>query len=315
MILNPFIYQSGGGGSGPILLVTVTGATATSVTAVNGGQSVSLSYDSTAGKWWAVLPSTGTWTVTATNSGGNTKSVTVSAASVTIYETSMYLSVLPGGFVELEYLQSIGKYGNGTGVTIVDTSALEPPNGIRIVGDISLDDYRGTSGTNIGVVLGGYYEPATNGVTVGITQGVGEISVDAGTLNGSSWPVHMSTPYTLQTRIGIEISTIIGNTFFKVNGNTVGTSSDTSVRGSNNAIGIFGRAVLGNNPRFQSQSPSHIYGPLSFYTTSDDSGMISKIYPAKRSSDNALGFYDVVTQNFYVPSTNSQYLVGGPEIA
>ena len=74
MILNPFIYQSGGSGSGPILLVTVTGATPTSVTATKSGASVSLAYDSTAGKWWAVLPSTGTWTVTANSMPRSTHS-------------------------------------------------------------------------------------------------------------------------------------------------------------------------------------------------------------------------------------------------
>ncbi len=310
MILNPVVYGSGGGDK-PVLLVTVTVRVAVSVVASKSGTNVSLIYDSTLGKWWAFLPSTGTWTVTATSSNNTQASSTVSVSSVAVFETTLRLSNLPEGFVELEYLRSIGKASDNTGVTMIDTAAKVPSNGIRVVGEVSCEDYRGTG--TLGMVIAEQNGDASNGFFIGISGG--NFIINAGTL-ASTWPVIISVSYTLGTKISIEASSIIGNTFLKIDENIIGTSSDTSVRGSGDSIAIFGNHVwqTGNN-RFNNQCPSTVYGPLSFFTTTDDTGLISKIYPAKRVSDNALGFYDVVAQNFYVPSANSGYLVGGPEIA
>lgn len=287
MILNPFIYQSGGGGSGPILLVTVTGVTATSVTAVNGGQSVSLAYDNDIGKWWAALPSTGTWTVTAYNSTISSSSTTVSASNVTVYEVSLQLTKLPAGFTELQYVTFSGAQYIDSGI---DASQNYDVTGyVKFASTSTYHVYGCRSLNNKTHSLSG---DTRSGQRKWIFYG-----------NDDAWNTATgNTNGTCFENVAYNFENKEANHEFILNDSSL-TLTSRSVEGitaGSLAIGAFKNLAAGTITDYLSGD----LGLLTFGTT-------AKLHPAKRDSDSVVGFYDTIRVNFYTNSGTGN-LIAGP---
>lgn len=317
MISNPVVYQTGGGGDKPVLLVTVTGATAVSVAASKSGTSVSLAYDSTLGKWWAYLPSTGTWTVTATNSGGNTKSVSVSAASVAIYETSMQLTVLPAGYTELTSIGVIGKVTStfGSYGPYIDTG-LSMPNGFRAVLTLKTS----VRGSNT-PLIGSRWSPNGGRNSVELTSNTNAFIV----LGLDSGIQVFFTGWADNAAYAVDASTVKQNVFLKRDGVTLTPDStqgtDSGARDSGNILifalrdtrsssGLF-TAMAGAGttaPQYELRGVVDIYG---------NTGTIAAhYYPARRNADSEIGLYDVLRERFDSnanPNAESSF-IGGSEV-
>lgn len=297
MILNPFIYQSGGG-SGPILLVTVTGATPSSVTAAKSGASVSLAYDSAIGKWWAVLPSTGTWTVTAYRGSSFSTSTIINANNVTVYEIILQLSRLPSGYTELDYLQ-----GNGvSGGAYIDTG-LAFPNGVRVVGDIV------TPGANANVCIYGVYpygNTAPDGQHLQFFQNVWRYSFGNALAN-------TGTAYSPSTKYSVDFNSRPGSVWIKIDDVpiTLPTMPTVNTRSSNNFYLFY--AYYDNGPLTVIPSyPGSLY-EQKLYESNDDSNIVADFVPAKRDSDSMVGMYDIVRNSFFTNAGTGAF-IAGPEI-
>lgn len=296
MISNPVVYQTGGG-SGPILLVTVTGATATSVTATSGGQSVGLAYDSAAGKWWAVLSSTGTWTVTAYNGEISSSSTTVSASSVTVYEITLQLSELPDGYTKLASISATGTQYIKTGLILTA--------GFRKVCTVSFSTIQ------------------TYQAIMGASGNGGTTRLLCASLSGSKydgWEVGSKYYSALQgTR------TTVANTQYLIEANSVGDGyptlkvndasiSFTSYEPLSGLPGIEEYLfALNNTGTVNAQMNGTIYGAVTVYSTNDDSGVLAKFCPSKRNSDSVVGMYDIIRNQFFANAGTGSF-IAGPEV-
>lgn len=301
MILNPVVYGSGGGDK-PVLLVTVTGHAAISVTASKSGVNVSLTYDSTLGKWWAFLPSTGAWTVTASNEYGYTVTDTVSVNNVSVYELSLALSILPSGYTELEYLQSSGTQYIATDIspnqylkTELDimhlTSSLETFFGADIIPDNVF--------TNLNRCILGNRNSGENNVWYG-TAGYLDIRTPANS-------------FALNQKHHIVISSLNENNAPSISIDNVNqtlsiTTGSQQFPPKSNKMYLF---TLNRNGSALAQGNFKIYSGME---VSNASGIISKFYAAKRNGDNVLGMYDVILDKFYTNAGTGTF-IGGPEIA
>ena len=298
----------------PVLLVSVTGGTATSVTATKSGVSVTLSFKSTLGKWFGLLPSTGTWTVTASNSS-KTKSTTVSASSVTVYEVSISIGNVPGGFVELEYLQSDYNAFINTGITST--------NGHRWTG------YLKDPGS-IGAVAGA----ASN------TSGEKENILSYNSFRNWGWQlgnqtynwVHNSLTYTSNTKIKFNASCVGTSPFLYVDDQSVSLSYTRNSSASQACVGVpslpdFIFAMNSNGSMANHGYGLQLFGPFSIFNTTDDTGLVGRFYPAKCTTSvtaykgtvqttaaaDTLGMYDTVNNRFQINAGEGSF-VGGPEV-
>ena len=287
MTLNPFIYQSGGGGSGPILLVTVTGAAASSVVATKSGASVSLAYDSTAGKWWGVLPETGTWTVTAYNGTISSSSTTVSASNVTIYEATLQLSVLPSGFTELQYVTF-------SGAQYID-SGIDASQNYDVTGYVK-------------------FATAAQHEIYGVRTSDGAHRLEGDARSGQRKWLFYGKDYAWNTATGNTNGTCFENTAYNfevkessnefiLNGVSLTLTARTpgTVPAASFAIGAWNDSISGIS--------NYLTGDLGLLTF----GTTAKLHPAKRNSDSVVGYYDTIRANFYT-NAGTGSLIAGPEL-
>ena len=295
MILNPFRIGSGGS-DGPVLLVTVTGATATSVVATKNGVTKALTYDSTLGKWWATLPSTGTWTVTASGSIGNTKSTTVSANSVAIYEASLLLGILPDEFTRLEYIGS-------SGTQYIDTG-LVSTNGHRWTGTVLFESIL-TGGTD--AIAGAEGSPS------GRNDIVYSSASSRGWCIGNqvSYYIHNSLTATANVKYVFDASAVGSNTpTLYVNGESVNFPTNVYPSSGLPVISDYIFAINAAGTPYYTSDPLRLYNDFCIYNTTDDSGLLAKFYPAKRNSDSVIGMYDIVRNQFFTNAGAGSFIAG-----
>ena len=283
MILNPFIYQSGGGGSGPILLVTVTGAMATSVTATKSGVTKALAYDSTLGKWWAALPSTGTWTVTAYNGVISSSSTTVSASNIALYETSLQLNRLPAGYTELEYIQMSGTQYIDTGINAQDYYNVKS----KINSSQNSGLYGGENGANKNLI---YFFPNKTDILI---------------YGPTTTYVTADTTCVANTTYTIEVDFLPSHSV-KLNGNTISGTENAGLSdiGPNQNITLFADKASGAMNYYMT-------GKCWYLTMFDpsDASEVANFIPAKNSS-NVVGMYDIVRNGFYTNAGTGVFTAG-----
>lgn len=284
MILNPVVYQSGGGGDKPVLLVTVTGQTAVSVVASKSGTNVSLAYDSTLGKWWAYLPSTGTWTVTATWSTQQTKTKSVSASSVTVYEITLSQPVLPSGYTELEYIQSSRVQYINTGIMANGNIETE-----MSYCSLAYEVNGGLFGLPNQTNLARYYNFCYYNNKY--YWGLNNSEANSGTVMYSD---------------GDHLLDFNGKTNYSVvlDGTTIG--SGTMPTGENN-IYLFTR---GFNTPASGVSIKLYYANLYNKT---QNAYVRKYLPCKRDPDSEVGLYDLISNSFFANDASGDPFVAGPE--
>lgn len=270
--------------NGPILLVTVTGHAADSVTATKGGTTVALTYNSSVGKWWGELTGTGTWTVRAT-AGSSTTSTTVAATAVTVYEVQVSLTRLPAGYTELEYIQS-------SGTQYIETE-IANSYGFYIETKVTILD----SGTALFVGTHNDTQPFER-------NQIGTVNLQWRLNVGNDWPSYGEVA--VDGTYEVVGSTITGNSFLIVDGEKVLSSEDSSAR-ANRSITLFSSHYT----RSIACVPVRMY----FVKLFSDIGtnMQRNFIPAKRTSDNAIGMYDLANNKWYGNAGTGAF-IAGPEV-
>ena len=270
----------GGGASLPTTLnVTVSGGTATTVTASLGSRSVSLAYDSTSALWSAALPknATGNWTVTATG-GSKTVSDLVAISGPGIWSMELALGPLPSGYTQLEYIESTGTQYIDAGVSNVNGAVITFQY-TSITNNTSVFGARNTEGgsSRFGLTIfngGWHFMPP------GISYGVADTSkhtVQMGSI--ASWKSILDdTEYGTATRDYSSISTYLFAEHFYTRGVLLLA-----------ALRIF---------------EAKLY---------QDAPLVRDFIPARRNSDSAVGMYDTVTQTFYT-NAGSGTFIAGPDV-
>ena len=287
MILNPVVYQTGGGGDKPVLLVTVTGQTAVSVTASKSGTNVSLAYDSTIGKWWAFLPSTGTWTVTASGSGVAGDEDTVVVSNVGVYEVALNLDALPVGYTQLEYISN----GNPAQYSDLD---IKMPNGFLVEFDFMF------ANDSTSFAIGAQASPYES--MVGLQPANQALS--SGGRAGATLSISKNT------RHHVEAANFVPGYYLKFDNNTI-TLSNTGNLNNNRPdvnIGVFG-ALKSDGTTTWLGINNTLYG-LSMYSDTSKNNKVVQLYPAKRNSDAAVGLYDIVRARLFLSNAGGVYIAG-----
>ena len=272
----------GGGASLPTTLnVTVSGGTATSVTATLGSRSVSLAYDSTSALWSAALPknATGNWTVTATD-GSKTVSDLVAISGPGIWSIELTLGPLPSGYTQLEYIESTGTQYINTGI-----------NGTACYGFELV--FKPKETTQYESILSGVLDNATFAYFASATATYlrhrgSEIFID-GTVFSDSF----------------NTITLLNNVI-KINGTAKANVTTTNAWATSS-----GNIMLCNNASLSRYAK--LYCKSLILYGQDQTTKLRDFTPARRNSDSVLGMYDTVTQTFYTNAGTGTF-IAGPDV-
>lgn len=268
----------GGGGGKAALDITVTNGTATSVTATKDGSSISLIQ--TGGTWFAVLPSFGIWTVSATD-GTRSQTDTVNASVAGLYTLTLRLQDVPNAYTQLEWISSTNGAEIDTGYSAVSTSRIYTKvQSTRSSSDANYWDdvftqVEGTGSTRKIIIL----ELHANHHQLIYYNGVGTPGSDA-------YSISLSTVYTISTQ----------NRTVTINGTTKSVTASSGFDSTTATMKICRRFKMWY---FQ-------------MTASDATTIVRDMVPAKRLSDSVVGMYDKVNGVFYT-SYNSYTFTAGPE--
>ena len=288
------LILGGGGASLPTILnVTVSGSTATAVTASLGSRSVALSYDSTSDYWTAALPKglTGNWTITATD-GEKTASDLVAISGPGVWSVGIALSRLPSGYTELEYIQS-------SGAQLINTGLFARPN-YKIAVSFRINDTvnpldgtiigaNGGSPTNTSVYyLGHNLNSPFYGFYIGYSSKWHDITNIAQA--GDTYAIEVSLRSQSQTAI--------------INGETKLSTADSIGATSSVPLYLFGRGT--------SHFACIALYYLDIYDLSSNGALVRSFVPARNAND-AIGLYDLINNVFY-SSTTSTPFIAGPEV-
>lgn len=203
-----------------------------------------------------------------------------------ISKTNPAVSV-PAGYTQLEYIES-----SGTQYINTDVSA---PNGFKAILDWMFTDF---SGDNNKAVLGSEDSAAPWACNWLQKRGGSGYywSLGAYSVFGSS------TAISANTRYSIDMSTIKGDSYLKVDGNSIITDTNSNDR-SSNALYIFANNNAGTVGNL---SPARLY---SCKIIKDDETVRNYI-PAKRNSDGVVGLYDLVSKLFFTNAGTGTFTAG-----
>lgn len=192
-----------------------------------------------------------------------------------VSKTNPAVSV-PAGYTQLEYIES-------SGTQYIDTG-ISAPNGFKAILDWMFTDF---SGDNNKTVLGS--EDSASPWACNWLQKRGE-SVYIWRLGAYS-VLDSSTAISANTRYSIDMSTIKGASYLKIDGSSIITDTNSNSR-SSNSIYIFAtnKAGTAGDP-----SSARLY---SCKIIKDDETVRNYI-PAKRNPDGAIGMYDLVSKSFF----------------
>lgn len=193
-------------------------------------------------------------------------------------------SVLPDGYVELEYIESTGTQYINTG--------FNPKNTSRVVVDIEP-----TSGNTTNGVFGG--RTGINNGTFCVWDIDGAYRTDYGSANYVQTDVSVSGRVTIDKNMGV---TTIGNrTVTQTSGAFTSASALTLL--AVNGAGQNGQTL--DNHMFRAR----LYSAQVY----DNGTQIRGYVPAKRDSDGAVGLYDTIGGTFY-GNDGSGAFVAGPDV-
>lgn len=203
-----------------------------------------------------------------------------------VNKTNPAVSV-PVEYTQLEYIES-----SGTQYINTDVSA---PNGFKAILDWMFTDF---SGDNNKTVLGS--EDSASPWACNWLQKCGE---SAYTWHLGAYSEYLSsTAVSVNTQYDIDMSTIKGASYLKIDGDSIITDTNSNSR-SSNSIYIFGtnKAGTAGDP-----SSARLY---SCKIIKDDETVRNYI-PAKRNSDGAIGMYDLVSKSFFTNAGTGTFTAG-----
>ena len=203
-----------------------------------------------------------------------------------VNKTNPAVSV-PVEYTQLEYIES-----SGTQYINTDVSA---PNGFKAILDWMFTDF---SGDNNKTVLGS--EDSASPWACNWLQKRGE-SVCRWHL-GAYDEYRSSTTVSVNTQYDIDMSTIKGTSYLKIDGNSIITDTNSNDR-SSNSIYIFATNKAGTAG---DQSSARLY---SCKIIKDDETVRNYI-PAKRNSDGVVGLYDLISKTFFTNAGTGTFTAG-----
>lgn len=203
-----------------------------------------------------------------------------------ISKTNPAVSV-PAGYTQLEYIKS-------SGTQYIDTG-ISAPNGFKAILDWMFTDF---SGDNNKTVLGS--EDRFSPWACNWLQKRGE-SVYTWHLGAYSEYIS-STTVSANTQYDIDMSTIKGASYLKIDGDSIITDTNSNSR-SSNSIYIFAtnKAGTAGDP-----SSARLY---SCKIIKDDETVRNYI-PAKRNSDGVVGLYDLISKTFFTNAGTGTFTAG-----
>ena len=203
-----------------------------------------------------------------------------------VNKTNPAVSV-PVEYTQLEYIES-------SGAQYIDTG-ISAPNGFKAVIDWMFTDF---SGDNNKTVLGS--EDSASPWACNWLQKRGG-SAYCWTLGAYS-ALGSSTVISANIRYSIDMSTVKGASYLKVDGNSIITDTNSNSR-SSNSIYIFAtnKAGTAGDP-----SSSRLY---SCKIIKDDETVRNYI-PAKRNSDGVVGLYDLISKTFFTNAGTGTFTAG-----
>ena len=231
--------------------------------------------------------------------GGPSASIFVTGLSETDTVTAVHKKivqvpnpdyVVPTGYTQLEYIESTGTQYIQTGISA--------PNGFRISCEImnNLGAYSticSARPTNANVDNNGLY-----------WEGSSQIGVGAG-----GWATGGSR--VTNKKYQVDASTIVGNLFFKLDDVSQSFSFNPSYPQTNqrsgNLLTLF--ATINMEGEVKGFSQDTLYA-AKIYTSIDDSELVGDFIPCKRTSDNAIGLYDLVSNSFFENAGTGTFIAG-----
>ena len=198
--------------------------------------------------------------------------------------------VVPDGYTQLEYIESTGTQYIQTGISA--------PNGFRISCEImnNLGAYSticAARPTNVNVDNNGLY-----------WEGSSQIGVGAG-----GWATGGSR--VTNKKYQVDASTIVGNLFFKLDDVSQSFSFNPSYPQTNqrsgNLLTLF--ATINMEGEVKGFAQDTLYA-AKIYTSIDDSELVGDFIPCKRTSDNAIGLYDLVSNSFFENAGTGTFTAG-----
>lgn len=203
-----------------------------------------------------------------------------------ISKTNPAVSV-PAGYTQLEYIKS-------SGTQYIDTG-ISAPNGFKAILDWMFTDF---SGDNNKTVLGS--EDSASPWACNWLQKRGA-SAYYWTLGAYS-ALGSSTVISANIRYSIDMSTVKGASYLKIDGDSIITDTNSNSR-SSNSIYIFAtnKAGTAGDP-----SSARLY---SCKIIKDDETVRNYI-PAKRNSDGVVGLYDLISKTFFTNAGTGTFTAG-----
>lgn len=303
--------KGGAGGSFSVPLVVTVEAGAT-VTATNGADTVTGVSDGTA---TLILPSGGTWTVTASKEGEryNTNKVKVYGS----YETAITpKGVLPEGYTQLEYITN----DNGGYIDLIPANEPFFEQGNRIEMQIRLKDLSKGGGV-IGSTNTRRYQQTSGRWLVNRWASLIRVSGSKLAMSFySAYKDNLTSPTTLPLETTatfdinpneiLDIVVDVGAGILQVNEEVFDLTSPSSIT-INNALPILLFAYIDVNSRYTNSNMEFIEMKVTKTATDE---LLHHYFPAINNTDGAVGIYDLVAKEFKSSAVSSSPLIAGPEI-
>lgn len=269
-----------GGGALKILATAPTGST---VTARKDGSTYNGVEDArNPGSYTVSVPEYGTYTVTAAYNGSTkTKNVTVTE------ESTSFDFVVPSGYTELEYIES-------TGTQYINTEIIaQPTTGCE--GKFALTQLTPPQ-TNAQVIIGSWYPTPFSLMGSYSGKFFSQFSDNASTILFG--PSHDINDHVFSSNIN-------GNASFTINGSTYGQSTYFGQM-QNGALWLFSRNYNGST---NASAAAKIY----YMRIYNNDTLVRNFIPAKRDSDDVIGMYDNVSNQFFT-NAGAGTFIAGPEV-
>ena len=300
---------SGGDFSVPLVVTVDAGA---AVTATNGTHTVTGVSDGTA---TLILPSGGTWTVTASKEGEryNTNKVKVYGS----YETAITpKGVLPEGYTQLEYITN----NNGGYIDLIPANEPFFEQGNRIEMQIRLKDLSKGGGV-IGSTNTRRYQQTSGRWLVNRWASLIRVSGSKLAMSFySAYKDNLTSPTTLPLETTatfdinpneiLDIVVDVGAGILQVNEEVFDLTSPSSIT-INNALPILLFAYIDVNSRYKNSNMEFIEMKVTKTATDE---LLHHYFPAINNVDGAVGIYDLVAKEFKSSAVSSSPLIAGPEI-
>ncbi len=194
---------------------------------------------------------------------------------------------VPDGYTQLEYIES-------SGTQYIDTG-ISAPNGFKAILDWMFTDF---SGGNNKIVLGSE-DRVSPWACNWLRKAGGSIYYwSLGAYNDTE----SSTVISVNTRYDIDMSTIKGASYLKIDGDSIITDTNSNSR-SSNSIYIFACNKAGTAGDLSS---ARLY---SCKIIKDDETVRNYI-PAKRNSDGVVGLYDLISKTFFTNAGTGTFTAG-----